>query len=107
MRGRSALAIALAFALALAGASALAGCGSAYSIVSIQAADARLEQARALGAETKAPYEYTYAREHLRQARVEAGDASYSDAAAYAETAEAYAQRAIDRIQGRREGTGK
>jgi hypothetical protein len=102
MTGRSS-----AFALALVVSFAVGGCGSAYSIVSINAADARVEQARALGAETKAPYEYTYAREHLRQARVEAGEASYSDAAAYAETAEAYAQRAIDRIRGRRPGTNK
>lgn len=75
------------------------GCGGVYYTVSVNAAQARLEQARQLGAESQAPYEYTFAREHLRQAQVEASEASYSDAASYADTAELYAQKAIDIIQ--------
>ena len=78
---------------------ALGGCGSVYYTASATAASTRLEQARQMGAETKAPYEYYFAREHLRQAQVEAAEASYSDAASYAETAELYAQKAIDAIQ--------
>jgi hypothetical protein len=78
---------------------ALGGCGSVYYTVSANAAQSRLEQARQMGAETRAPYEYYFAREHLRQAQVEAAEASYSDAASYAETAELYAQKAIDAIQ--------
>ena len=78
---------------------ALAGCGSVYYTASATAASTRLEQARQMGAETKTPYEYYFAREHLRQAQVEAAEASYSDAASYAETAELYAQKAIDAIQ--------
>jgi hypothetical protein len=78
------------------------GCGSVYYTVSINAAQSRLEQAREMGAETKAPFEYYYAREHLRQAQVEAAEASYSDAASMAETAETYAQKAIDHIQAAR-----
>jgi hypothetical protein len=78
------------------------GCGSVYYTVSINAAQTRLEQAREMGAETRAPFEYYYAREHLRQAQVEAAEASYSDAASMAETAETYAQKAIDRIQAAR-----
>ena len=81
---------------------ALSGCGSVYYTVSVNAAQTRVEQARQMGAESKAPFEYYYAREHLRQAQVEAAEASYSDAASYAETAETYAQRAIDRIQAAR-----
>jgi hypothetical protein len=77
----------------------LSGCGSVYYTASATAASTRLEQARQMGAETKAPYEYYFAREHLRQAQVEAAEASYSDAASYAETAELYAQKAIDAIQ--------
>lgn len=80
----------------------LTGCGGVYYTVSINAAQTRLEQARELGAETKAPFEYYYAREHFRQAQVEAAEASYSDAASMAETAETYAQKAIDRIQAAR-----
>lgn len=75
------------------------GCGSVYYTVSVNAAESRLEQARQMGAETQAPYEYYFAREHLRQAQVEASEASYSDAAGYADTAELYAQKAIDVIQ--------
>lgn len=78
------------------------GCGGVYYTVSINAAQTRLEQARSLGAESKAPFEYYYAREHLRQAQVEAAEASYSDAASMAETAETYAQKAIDRIEAAR-----
>jgi hypothetical protein len=78
---------------------AVTGCGSVYYTVSANAAQTRLEQARQMGAETRAPYEYYFAREHLRQAQVEASEASYSDAASYAETAELYAQKAIDAIQ--------
>jgi hypothetical protein len=78
------------------------GCGGVYYTVSINAAQTRVEQAREMGAETKAPFEYYYAREHLRQAQVEAAEASYSDAASMAETAETYAQKAIDQIQAAR-----
>lgn len=74
------------------------GCGSVYYTVSVNAASSRIEQARQMGAETQAPFEYYFAREHLRQAQVEAAEASYSDAASYAETAELYAQKAIDQM---------
>jgi hypothetical protein len=82
----------------------LPSCGGLYYTVNINAAEARLEQARLMGAEQQAPFEYYYAREHLRQAQVEAAEASYSDAATYAEIAERYAQRAIDLIARARKG---
>ena len=72
------------------------GCGGIYYAATASAASTRLEHARALGAETHAPYEYYYAKEHLRQAHVEASEASYSDAASYAETAEEYANKAVE-----------
>lgn len=75
------------------------GCGSVYYSVSVNQAASKLEQARELGAEKQAPFEYQFAKEHLRQARVEAAEASYGDAASYAETAELYAQRAIERMR--------
>jgi hypothetical protein len=86
---------------------ALGGCGSVYYTVSANAAQSRLEQARQMGAETAAPYEYYFAREHLRQAQVEASEASYSDAASYAETAELYAQKAIDAIETAKKHSGE
>lgn len=89
-------------ALALfAAASALGGCGGVYYTYEVQAATTRVESARSMGAEKKAPYEYYYAIEHLHQAQIEAAEASYGDAAQYAETAETFAQRAIDIIKGK------
>ena len=75
------------------------GCGGVYYAANVNAAASRLEQARELGAEQHAPYEYYYAKAHLQQAQIEAAEASYGDAAAYAETAEEYAQKAIDLSQ--------
>jgi hypothetical protein len=80
------------------------GCGSVYYSININAAEARLEQAREMGAEKNAPYEYYYAREHLHEARVHASEASYGDAATFAETAENYAQKAIDKINNAKRG---
>lgn len=84
----------------------LSGCGGVYYAVSVNAAQARLEQAREMGAESSAPYEYYYAREHLREAQLHAAEASYGDAATYAETAETYAQKAIDLITASKKGEG-
>lgn len=83
---------------------AVSGCGSVYYAININAAEARLEQAREMGAEKQAPYEYYYACEHLREARVHAAEASYGDAASFAETAETYAQKAIDKIGSAKRG---
>lgn len=83
---------------------ALSGCGSVYYGINANAAEARLEQAREMGAEKQAPYEYYYAKEHLREARIHASEASYGDAANMAETAETYAQKAIDKIGNAKRG---
>jgi hypothetical protein len=85
---------------------ATSGCGGVYYAVSANAAASKLEQAREMGAEQAAPFEYYYAREHLREAQVHAAEASYGDAATYAETAETYAQKAIDLIQASKRGEG-
>jgi hypothetical protein len=89
-------AVILAWGLGFAAVGALSGCGGMYYAVEMGSASSRVEEARVLGAETSAPYEYYYAREHLIQAEVEAAEASYSDAANYAETAEQYAAKAVD-----------
>ncbi len=90
-----------AFALGL-GAASLFGCGGTYYMIQVNAAASRLEQAREMGAEQLAPYEYYYAKEHLEQAQVEAAEASYSDAANLADEAEAYANKAIELAQSAR-----
>jgi len=83
----------------------LPGCGSVYYAINVNAAEAKLEQAREMGAEKAAPYEYYYAKEHLHEARVHASEASYGDAANMAETAETYAQKAIDKVSSTKRGT--
>jgi hypothetical protein len=77
----------------------LAGCGGVYYAATINGATSKLEEARILGADTLAPYEYYYAKEHLREAQIEAAEASYSDAAHYAQTANEYAEKAVQLAQ--------
>jgi len=87
-------------------ASGLPGCGGMYYAVAMSSASSRVEEARVLGAEISAPYEYYYAREHLIQAEFEAEEASYSDAAHYAETAEEYAAKAVEVARAARRSAG-
>jgi len=75
------------------------GCGGVHYAIVVNAAAARVEEAKAVGAEQLAPYEYYYAKEHLEQAQLEASEASYSDAANLAEEAETYANKAIELSQ--------
>jgi hypothetical protein len=80
----------------------MTGCGGVHYAIAVNAAAARVEEARAVGAEQLAPYEYYYAKEHLEQAQVEAAEASYSDAANLAEAAEEYATKSIELAQSAR-----
>jgi Domain of unknown function (DUF4398) len=75
------------------------GCGGVHYAISVNSAASRVEEAKAVGAEQLAPYEYYYAKEHLEQAQIEASEASYSDAANLAEEAETYAGKAIELAQ--------
>lgn len=76
--------------------SVLGGCGAVYYTAQIHSAESRVEQARAVGAEQYAPYEFYFAEEHLKKAKTEASEASYGEAATYAEVSEEYARKAID-----------
>ena len=73
----------------------LIGCGSTLYSIQATSASGKLEQARELGAEQSAPYEYFYAKEHLQKAQSEAAEADYSDAVNLAEASEKYAEKAI------------
>ena len=84
------------------GAVLLTGCGGAHYLLAANSASSRVEEAKALGADQLAPYEYYYAKEHLEQAQVEAAQASYSDAANLADEAEQYASKAIELAQSAR-----
>jgi len=68
--------------------------GVRFAVVSSDAASL-VEQAKNAGGERWAPYDYYYAQAHLEQARVEAEEASYSDAISLAEVARAHALLAI------------
>ena len=86
---------------------ALEGCGNAWYAVRANAASGKLEQARELGAEQSAPYEYFYAKEHLQKAQTEAAEADYSDAVDLAGTSEEYADKAIRRAEEARSGAAR
>jgi hypothetical protein len=85
--------------IALGGTLLLSACGGVQYAVTINAAASRVEEAKAVGAEQLAPYEYYFAREHLEQAQVEAAEASYSDAVEFALEAERHASAAIELSQ--------
>jgi uncharacterized protein DUF4398 len=86
-------------ALGIAMGGALCECGGVQYAVMVNAAASRVEEAKAVGAEQLAPYEYYYAKEHLEQAQVEASEASYSDAANLAQEAEESASKAIELVE--------
>ncbi len=93
---------AAAFAGALLLALGSAGCGGVHYAIAMNSAASRVEEAKAVGAEQLAPYEYYYAKEHLQQAQIYASEASYSDAANTADEAEEYAAKAIELAQSAR-----
>ncbi len=78
------------------------GCGGVHYAIAMGSANSRLEEAKAVGAEQLAPYEYYYAKEHVEQAQIEASEANYSDAANLADEAETYASKAIELSQSAR-----
>ena len=80
-------------------ASGLLGCGGVHYAIAVNSAASRVEEAKALGADQLAPYEYYFAQEHLQQAQVEASEASYSDAVNLANEAEDHANTAIELTQ--------
>jgi hypothetical protein len=82
--------------------SLLSGCGGVHYAIAVNSAASRVEEAKAVGAEQLAPYEYYYAKEHLQQAQIYASEASYSDAANTADEAEEYAAKAIELAQSAR-----
>ncbi len=83
------------------------GCGGTLYAVNASGASSRLEEAKAMGADELAPYEYYYAKAHLEQAQVEASGANYSDAIHYAETAEEYAGKAIELSRSAQRASGR
>jgi len=85
----------------------LSGCGGTLYAVKANSASGKLEEARELGAEQYAPYEYFYAKEHLQKAQTEAAEADYGDAVDLAEASEEYASKAIRLTREARRGAGR
>ena len=94
-------------AVTIAAASASAGCGGVLYAAEINGASRKLAEAKELGAEHLAPYEYTYASAHYAKAMSEASEGDYSDAKAFAEVADAYAGKAIELSKAAHRGAGR
>jgi hypothetical protein len=84
-----------------------AGCGNVLYAVRSSAAEKRLEEARELGAEEYATYEYYMASEHLEKAKSEAAEADYGDASRLSSDAERYADKAIELSREAHRGAGR
>jgi hypothetical protein len=101
------------FRFSIAGSAALSlglfslGCGSAVYGARANSAESKLEEARELGAERLAPFEYYMAREHLDKARSEAAEADYGDAIDLAAASEEYANQAILSARAAHRGAGR
>ncbi len=76
---------------------ALAGCASGQAI---QRAQGSLGEAKAAGAEAKAPYEYTAADMYLSLAVEEHGEQDWKAAQAWAEESEKLSGQALQKAKG-------
>lgn len=83
------------------------GCGGFFYTLEASSAASQLEEAKALGAEKYAPYEYFYAEEHLLKAKEEAASADYGDAIDFADAAEKSASKAVLLSKQAHEGSGR
>jgi hypothetical protein len=83
------------------------GCGNTIYAIQVNSTSAKLEEARELGAEQYAPYEFWFAQEHLAKAQSEAAEADYSDAINLAEVGEEYADKAIQLAKNAHRGAGR
>ena len=86
---------------------ALGGCGGLVYAVQAGSAASKLEQAKEVGAEQRAPYEYYLAREHMTKAQEEASQGDYGDAIDLAEIAEQSADKAIQLAREAHRGAGR
>ncbi len=85
----------------------LPGCGNALYAIQATTASRNLEQAREVGAERLAPYEFYYAEEHLKKAQSEAAEADYGDARILAHESNEASKRAIRSARERQAGAEK
>lgn len=93
--------------VAVAAATSSAGCGASLYAVHVNDAASKVAQAKQVGAERLATYEYYYANEHLTKAMSEAAEGDYSDAIEFASVAEQYADKAIQLSREAHVGAGR
>lgn len=86
---------------------AATGCVGTVYAVKANSASATLEEARTIGAEQYAPFEYYYARSYLDKAMEEAAQAEYGDAIDFADVAEEYAEKAVELARAAHRGAGR
>ena len=85
----------------------LSSCGNTLYAINANSASAKLEEARELGAELYAPYEFWFAQEHLDKAQTEASEGDYGDAVELAGISEEYADKAIQLARDAHRGAGR
>ncbi len=83
------------------------GCGGTLYAVQAGAASSKVEEAKAVGAETLAPYRYYLAVEYMKKASEEASQADYGDAVELADKAEVEATKAITDARNAHKGAGR
>lgn len=86
---------------------ATSGCGGVAYAVKAGGAASSLEQAKELGADRLAPFEYYMAQEHLYKARQEAADGDYGDAIDLADDADEFATKAVRLSREAHRGAGR
>ncbi|MBN1337524.1 MAG: DUF4398 domain-containing protein [Deltaproteobacteria bacterium] len=74
----------------------LVGCTAGRSVFHVWSAERSLDDAIAAGADTRALYEFTLAREYLEKAKEESGYSDYKDAEQLARKAEKWAVQALE-----------
>ena len=77
----------------------LVGCGNTLYAIKIGRASGSFEEARTLGAEHRAPYEYYAAKVRLDEARRQAAKAEYGDATELADEADEFSRQAIRKMK--------
>jgi arginyl-tRNA--protein-N-Asp/Glu arginylyltransferase len=85
----------------------VSGCGNAMYAIAANSASSKVEEARELGAEQYATYDFYLATEHLEKAQTEASEADYGDAANLAESAQMHAEKAIELTREAHRGAGQ
>ena len=78
---------------------ALTGCTAGRSLYYVWSAERSVTEAVEAGADTKAVYEYTLAREYLKKAKEETGYSDYKDAERLARKAETWSVKAAEVAQ--------